>query len=68
MMDWESFGDLIIQVLSNLREDMQRNLEDMEGVLDLEKAFYRGISVSVASPSVSLEQASPTRDENPPKG
>ena len=35
MMERESFGDLVIQVLSNLREDMQRNLKDMEGVLDM---------------------------------
>lgn len=40
MMEREGFGDLVMQVLKNMKEDMLRNLVDVEGVMDLAKAPF----------------------------
>ena len=66
MMEWEIFGDLAYQVLSNTREDMQRDMEVLECFMDLKKyPFVRGL-VNGTSPSVIPEQTLPYHDEDPP--
>ena len=67
-MERERFGDLVTQVLRNLKEYMQINLDNMEGVLDLAKYPYWDDLVNATSPSISPEQDSSARAKNPHEG
>ena len=66
MMERETIGDFAHQVLSNLREDMQRNMDILEGVIHLEKSPFVCGSVNGISSSVSPEKTPPANDENLP--
>ena len=63
MMERETIGELAHQVLSNLREDMQRNTDILEGVIHLEKSPFVCGSVNGTSSSVSPEKTPPANDE-----
>lgn len=67
MMGREKFGDLVSQVMSNLKEDLFRSLVDMEGVLNLVKALFCCHLVNVDSPPMVPTQPSSARVENSPE-